>query len=458
MSIQDNHTDKAFRNKLQHFEIAPPPEVWEKVAGSLNGRRNRGRALLMWWSGAAAMLLLAFVGGWYLSESKHTDTLLTTERAKVSNPSIKLNSTHTVNHIISVELAHPNFNGFNEAVLAENQRLRLQSAQNFQRETISFSKMQSRKELLNVDNELVLALTENNKTLSEADKAIVEANLLALADKNEVKNEAKWFVGVKGSPIYNFDAPSGFKDADFTNQPNMVQNNVTTSYKPSFAGGMLFAYKASQRLKITSGVQYNEVAQGASGMAVSFAGQDWLFNTIETSYERNDAPKTTPEYTYQNVNNIVLNTQTGIANVALPGGVELSAVGKAENYAGNGIENYDLKQLAAYVEVPLLMQYRIIDKRLGLYLNGGVNTNFLVNNSVQLKNNNEIVASGITEGLRNLAFSSSMGMGLDYMFSKHLMFNVEPTMKIYLNTLNDQSVFTAKPYTFGVFTGITYQF
>ncbi|HOO84032.1 MAG TPA: outer membrane beta-barrel protein [Prolixibacteraceae bacterium] len=458
MSIRDNHTDNAFRDKLQHFEIAPPPEVWDRVAGSLNGRKNRGRALLMWWSGAAAMLLLAFVGGWYLSENKQADTLLMTERDKDSSPYIQFNSSHKVNHTISVELAHPDINGFNEAVLAENRRLRLQSAQKVERETIYISKMQSHNELLKTDNEFVLALVENDNALSETDKAIVEANLLALADKNEGQKEGRWHVGVKGSPIYNFDAPSGFKDAVYTSQPNVVQNNVTTSYKPSFAGGMLFAYKASQRLKITSGVQYNEVAQGASGMAVSFAGQDWLFNSIETSYERTDAPKGSPDYDYQNVNNIVLNTQTGIANVALPGGVELSSVSKAENYADNGIENYDLKQLAAYVEVPLLMQYRLIDKRWGLYLNGGVNTNFLVNNSVQIKNNNEIVATGITEGLRNLAFSSSMGMGFDYMLSKHLMLNVEPTLKIYMNSLNDQSVFTAKPYTFGVFSGITYQF
>jgi hypothetical protein len=458
MSIENNYTDKAFRDKLQHFEIAPPPEVWDRVAGSLNGRTKRSRALLMWWSAAAAMLLFAFVGGWYFSENKQNDSLLLTESAAINNQSFQLNTNHLVNHTISIELAQPNLNGFNEALLAENRRLRLQSVQNNQRESITYQKMQSRSDILKVNNELVVALIDDGNALSEADKAIVEANLLALDEKNDSKNEARWLVGVKGSPIYNFDAPSGFKDADFTNQPNVVQNNVTTSYKPSLAGGMLLAYKANKRLKITSGVQYNEVAQGAAGMAVSFAGQDWLYNTIETSYERYDAPKGSPDYNYENVNNVVLNTQTGIANVALPGGVELSSVNKAESYAADVIENYDLKQLAAYVEVPLLMQYRIVDKRWGLYLNGGINTNFLVNNSVRLLNKSEVVATGVTEGLRNLAFSSSMGMGFDYMLSKHLMVNVEPTLKIYLNTLNDQSVFTAKPYTVGVFSGITYQF
>lgn len=458
MSIQDINTDKLFRDRLHKIEIAPPPEVWDRVAGSLYSRKNRGVALFMWWSASAAMLLFAFIGAWYLFDSGRDNSLLLTSLVGVNNQNINLDTKLFVSQSLSIELSQPNFDAFHEAILAENRRLHLQSSHIKQQDSITYKKMQLRSELLEYDDELVVDLVGNINSLSSADKAIVESNLLTMNNKSDRQYEARWLLGIKGSPIFNFDVSKGFNDADFSNHSNVDQSNIITSYKPSFAGGMLFAYKANKRLKITSGVQYNEVSQGASGIPVSFAGQNWLNNMIDESYGRYYGSNESNDAAYQNENTIELSTQTGIANVTLPGGIKLNSLSKAESYIVDVVDNYSFKQIAAYVEVPFVLQYRIVDKRFGLYLNGGFNTNFLVNNSVQLTNDNKIVAKGITEDLRTMAFSSSMGMGIDYMLSRHFILNIEPTMKFYLSTLNDKSVFTAKPYTFGVFSGITFQF
>ena len=88
----------------------------------------------------------------------------------------------------------------------------------------------------------------------------------------------------------------------------------------------------------------------------------------------------------------------------------------------------------------------------------GINTNLLVSNNILVYNEQNIVGKGATEGLRDLAFSSSIGVGLNYELSKHFSLSFEPTVKLFLNTLNTQNRYNSKPYTLGVFSGISYQF
>ena len=140
-----------------------------------------------------------------------------------------------------------------------------------------------------------------------------------------------------------------------------------------------------------------------------------------------------------------------------PDGVALASV-KTYSVTSESNQNYNFEQSAGYIEVPLLMHYQLIDKRFGLHLIGGVNTNILVRNNVSLANQNQVIAQSTTEGLRPVVFSSSVGMGLNYGLSERFSLNFEPTLKIKLNSLNTQSGYDAKPYTFGIFSGITYQF
>jgi len=51
-----------------------------------------------------------------------------------------------------------------------------------------------------------------------------------------------------------------------------------------------------------------------------------------------------------------------------------------------------------------------------------------------------------------------LGMGFKYGLSRRISLNVEPRIKYYLNSLNSNSSVTYKPYTIGVFTGLSYEF
>jgi hypothetical protein len=121
-------------------------------------------------------------------------------------------------------------------------------------------------------------------------------------------------------------------------------------------------------------------------------------------------------------------------------------------------QNFEYQQQAQYVEVPMVLRYNLIDKRIGMNLLGGINTNFLVNNLVQLANESEIIANGKIEGLRAVTFSSSLGVGVNYELTKRFNLSLEPTLKVQLNSLNANSNFDSRPYTFGIFSGIAYRF
>jgi len=65
---------------------------------------------------------------------------------------------------------------------------------------------------------------------------------------------------------------------------------------------------------------------------------------------------------------------------------------------------------------------------------------------------------GKTKDMESVAYSGSLGLGLKYGLSKRFYLNVEPRIKYYLNSLNSNSSVSYKPYTIGVYTGLSYQF
>ncbi len=61
----------------------------------------------------------------------------------------------------------------------------------------------------------------------------------------------------------------------------------------------------------------------------------------------------------------------------------------------------------------------------------------------------------------SIAYSSAahLGMGMEYSITNNLSFNFEPTFRYYLNSFNNLAGMSSlHPYTFGVFSGLSYKF
>ncbi|PID91867.1 MAG: hypothetical protein CSA96_06130, partial [Bacteroidetes bacterium] len=84
----NTNNDKGFlREKMQGFQVSPPPSVWEGVSAGLGGA-GRGRALIVFLSAAASIALALGLGLWYFSAASGPGSQLALEsrEAPMGNP------------------------------------------------------------------------------------------------------------------------------------------------------------------------------------------------------------------------------------------------------------------------------------------------------------------------------------------------------------------------------------
>ncbi|MDK2979483.1 MAG: hypothetical protein PWP52_2197, partial [Bacteroidales bacterium] len=120
--------------------------------------------------------------------------------------------------------------------------------------------------------------------------------------------------------------------------------------------------------------------------------------------------------------------------------------------------NANIRQSFEYIEVPLIIRYKIIDKIIDINLIGGVGANFLVGNNVYLMYENSKDVIGKTNGVNDINYSGSLGFGLEYPILNSVNILIEPSIKYYLNPINANSAVESHPYSIGIYTGVSYSF
>jgi opacity protein-like surface antigen len=214
----------------------------------------------------------------------------------------------------------------------------------------------------------------------------------------------------------------------------------------SYSGGLALSYKVNRRLSIQSGLYYSAIGKELSGI-IAYSGFENHFYT-----------KGSPNFTVLTSNG---NVYTSNNDIFLTDG--LSADRIQTNYNNNIFDpvkselNYldnPVHQNFSYLELPVVLRYKVVDRTLDFNLIGGVSSNLLVNNSV----NAGKTQIGTTDGMNLITFSSSIGMGMEYNFSNNLSLNLEPTFRYYINPFSNIPGMRIHPYSFGVFSGISYKF
>ena len=114
-------------------------------------------------------------------------------------------------------------------------------------------------------------------------------------------------------------------------------------------------------------------------------------------------------------------------------------------------------QQLGYIEVPLEVNYAVVDRKFGLDLIGGVSSLFLVDNAVLLESRELVTEIGEANNVNSTNFSANVGMGLNYKFSPKLQLNLEPMFKYQLNTFSNTAG-NFHPYSIGVYSGVSFKF
>ena len=122
----------------------------------------------------------------------------------------------------------------------------------------------------------------------------------------------------------------------------------------------------------------------------------------------------------------------------------------------NGVQG-EVTQRLGYIEVPLELTYKLIDRKISVNVIGGLSALFLTNNSTFLENSSAKLELGEDENFNSFNQSANFGIGIDYLLSDRLGITVEPKFKYQLNALSDNTA-DFRPFNVGLYSGITYKF
>lgn len=271
-------------------------------------------------------------------------------------------------------------------------------------------------------------LPTTDASLGESiEDAIAKLQALDNIEKESITN--KWSVNATIAPVYFNSLGKGSSiDEQFVN--NTKDGEVNMSY------GVQVGYALNDKLKLRSGVNKLNLSYDTAGVIV-----------------------------YQSVSseNPDIKPMRHIDFEPTPNGESLSVISTSSfnvqqiNSVFNDKFNAALSQRMSYIEVPLELEYTLIKKQFGLHIIGGMSTFFLSDNQVVTEFENYKTKIGEANNINNISFSTNIGLGLNYDFSKAFSFNLEPTFKYQLNTYNESSG-NFKPYIIGVYSGFSYKF
>lgn len=270
--------------------------------------------------------------------------------------------------------------------------------------------------------------------VSSADKKSIFDEIESQQEKAVAKSpNNKWSAGPSVAPVY-FNAMGEGSSVHSIFVPNAKSGNISMSY------GVSVGYELNSKLSLRTGV-----------------------HRVDFGYDTNDIAFSSSPIATTNGQIDNINYRTTARNLVVsskPGGSarEQAPTNSLDFSSSQNIEREGfMTQQMGYLEIPLELNYALIDNKFGLNVIGGVSSLFLVDNSVVLTSGNLTTEMGEANNVNDLNFSANFGLGVNYKFSRNLLLNIEPVFKYQLNTFSETDG-TFNPYTVGVYSGLSFRF
>lgn len=504
---EQKNIERLFQEKFKDFEVAPPEMVWKNIEEKLNEKKKKRRVIPFWFktSGIAASLLLGF----YIynlsnesslkikepinktveknNENSINKTNSSINNSKITSPSIKEESVLTENDNIIDQTNY--VNGITNDV-SNKKGAFTKASENL----VAFSKNNNTKNSnsksvqtgidINKENKNTIVLTDNNK--SDVDKNKNRNNMSNLVQNkidfdqiNAISNDKSRSVLVENSTKNTAqDSSLLAKISEEVNaleqllKEKEVGKNVEEKEKEkqnrwavSSNASPVYFNSSSKGSPIDSRFESNEKSYNNNlsyGLGLSYTINDKIsfrtgINTVNLDYN------TKGVVFHQDVNareieNVSRNQRGSLIDIENKSVNNNNLAGEI-NLFGNSVKKYDgeLNQQMGYIEVPLELTYKVLDKKIGIEFVGGMSTLFLNKNNVSIVSNGIEMEIGKANNLNKVHFSSNIGIGFKYKFLKSFEANFNPMFKYQLNTYTENSG-NFKPYFIGLYSGFTFKF
>jgi len=506
------HIDRLFQEKFKDFEASPDPAVWKRINASLpQKKKKKRRVIIFWWemAGIAAAVLLFIALGFSLFDeapndntispvvntettkkqtypkSENTDAQLSklndfdttiTENntandtsnlasentnlvnsdtyqnlnsSKTKNASSSLSSvtnSDTTNNLASkIAISHLKTTTIAQA---NNDSSKTSNNQTTIDEKTALDKLANTSDTVaDVPNTTTDATPKNDLNTSETsnDKDILKSNLEdltkpsiedAIAQNDSINSdkapEEKWSIKPNVAPIY-FNSLDRGSSLDEQFAENSKSSTVSASY------GIAGTYTIAKKLKLRAGINKLDLNQTTSNVLV--------FNALTSSSA--ETPNRQPNTINFNTNNDPIS----LISINALNRNSISELLKTEI----GANQASLNQQLGFIEIPLELEYRVLDKKVGINLIGGFSTLFLSNNEIYIDVNDQSTLIGEANNINNASFTANLGLGFDYNIAKKWRINIEPTFKYQINTFNNTSG-NFRPYFIGIYSGASFRF
>ena len=278
---------------------------------------------------------------------------------------------------------------------------------------------------------------EEQKEAQETEKKSIFDEIKAEEKIVDVEKSGRWSAGPTIAPVYYNGLGEGSPINSIFNE-NSKSGNTNLSY------GLSVAYAINNKLSIRSGV--NKVDYGYDTNGVGFSS---------TLQEASTEKLTNIDYA-GTAKNIVVTGQNSNFN-SLSTSSDAMFAFEVSNNSSSPERNGTMAQQFGYLEVPLELDYALIDGKFGVNILGGISSLFLIDNSVTLTSGELITEIGEANNVNSVNFSTNIGFGVNYKFTPKIRFNVEPVFKYQLNTFSDVSG-DFRPFSIGVYSGLNFKF
>ena len=422
--------DQVFRDKFQGVETTPPADVWQNIATRLPEKKERKLLPFLYQlGGAAAAIALIF----FLFNLNSTPT-----ENKITNSNIVVPTTDYKPNISSEafdELMTNSSNILNAAVMDTRiEVIKAQLVSQTSAATPSNSEQPQKLKSNNRENVLIADISE------EKEYQIANSDI-----NSETKSEGAQPTSDTSEAIADISAIESEKN-DLANiaSANIAEKEV----KEKETAGKRFSVTP------TAAAIYFDTGKG-NALDNQFAGTNGS-GEISMSYGINLAYQISDKIKVRSgVNSVNLNYNT--RNVDYASARNSSAVTTQENaIIQTSSVNGSLNQDFSFLEIPVEVEYILIDKKLGLNLIGGASTFFLEENNIVLESPNFTAEIGEANNLNKTSFSANLGVGMNYDISPQFRFNLEPIFKYQINTFNSSS--NLNSYYFGIYSGLSFKF
>jgi hypothetical protein len=243
--------------------------------------------------------------------------------------------------------------------------------------------------------------------------------------------DSKWMIGPALAPVYYRWTGNGSPIS-----PAFANNSKAGLL--NFSYGIAVSYAVTKNLNLRSGINRLDLGYQTNDVAFTSA-----FVSRSSSLIR------TINYT-ENSKNVILQS------IAVS--TQVMQTNKASDlFAASPEQRGEMIQQFGYLEIPIELQYALINKSWGLNIIGGVSSLFLVNNSLSLDSNGDVMEIGTASNMNPLNFSTNIGLGAYYMLNRDVQFSIQPMFKWHLNTFSETSG-QFSPYTLGLYSGLSLKF